>query len=97
MRVPLPIFCEQAAYRCLSEANPAPSVDSYVWYIDNEKQNNQMRSYFEIYNVTRSYHDKQVKCSVYNDLGRAEGLTTIRVKCELEIVCCHFPGFCTHS
>ena len=66
----------------MSEANPAPSIDSYEWYIDNERQTNQRRSFFEIYNVSRSYHDKQVKCSVYNDLGRAEGLTSIQVKCK---------------
>ena len=40
------------------------------------------QQYFEIYNVTRAHHDKQIKCSVENELGTAMGLRSIEVKCE---------------
>merc|ERR1719376_2078437 len=70
----------KASYRCIAEANPAPSGDSYTWYIDNDRVPNQFQSYFEIYNVSRVHHDKQVRCSVRNQLGKAEGLKSIQVK-----------------
>ena len=40
------------------------------------------QQYFEIYNVTRAHHDKQIKCSVENELGTAMGLRSIEVKCK---------------
>ena len=71
----------QAAFRCEAEANPPPYPNSYKWYIDDKEILGQSRQYFEIYNVTRSHHDKQIKCSVENELGTAMGLRSIQVKC----------------
>ena len=72
----------QATYRCDAEANPVPYHNSYKWYIDDHQVQGQFREYFKIYNVTSVHNNKQIKCSVENELGTAMGLRTIEVKCE---------------
>ena len=62
-------------------ANPPVYEYSYKWFIDSTQVLGQSGYYFEIFNVTRSYHDKQVRCSVENNLGVAMGLKSIEVKC----------------
>jgi hypothetical protein len=71
---------DKATFRCDAVANPPPYQHSYKWYIDDKQIPSQVRQYFEIYNVTRSHHDKQIKCSVENELGTAMGLRSIEVK-----------------
>jgi hypothetical protein len=68
-------------------ANPPVYENSYKWFIDAKEVPGQHGFYYEIFNVTREYHDKQVRCSVENNLGVAMGLKSIEVKCEL------FPRF----
>ena len=67
----------QAAFRCSAVANPPVYEYSYKWFIDSTQVLGQSGYYFEIFNVTRSYHDKQVRCSVENNLGVAMGLKSI--------------------
>ena len=62
-------------------ANPPVYESSYKWFIDSTQVLGQSGYYFEIFNVTRSYHDKQVRCSVENNLGVAMGLKSLEVKC----------------
>ena len=62
-------------------ANPPVYEYSYKWFIDSTQVLGQSGYYFEIFNVTRSYHDKQVRCSVENNLGVAMGLKSLEVKC----------------
>ena len=63
-------------------ANPPVYEASYKWFIDNREIRGQNGFYYEIFNVTRAYHDKQVRCSVENTLGVAMGLKSIEVKCK---------------
>ena len=73
-------------------ANPPVYDHSYKWFIGNREIPGAHGFYYEIFNVTRAYHDKQVRCSVENVLGVAMGLKTIEVKCKRV-----FPrtlGFC---
>ena len=66
----------------MAVANPPVFDHSYKWFIDNTEVQNQHGFFFEIFNVTRAYHDKQVRCSVENSLGVAMGLKSIEVKCK---------------
>ena len=66
-------------------ANPPVYEYSYKWFIDSTQVLGQSGYYFEIFNVTRSYHDKQVRCSVENNLGVAMGLKSLEVKCTYNI------------
>ncbi len=66
----------------MAEANPPPFPSSYRWFIGETEQTNHNGQVITIYNITRSKHDKQIRCSVENDLGKAEGLKTIEVKCK---------------
>ena len=72
----------QAAFHCNAVANPPVYEASYKWFIDNREIRGQNGFYYEIFNVTRAYHDKQVRCSVENTLGVAMGLKSIEVKCK---------------
>ena len=63
-------------------ANPPVYDASYKWFIDSTEVPGQHGFYYEIFNVTRSYHDKQVRCQVENNLGVAMGLKSIEVKCK---------------
>lgn len=63
-------------------ANPPVFESSYKWFLDNKEVPGQHGFYYEIFNVTRAHHDKQVRCSVENNLGVAMGLKSIEVKCK---------------
>ena len=63
-------------------ANPPVYDASYKWFIDNREIRGQNGFYYEIFNVTRAYPEKQVRGSVENTLGVAMGLKSIEVKCK---------------
>jgi len=71
---------DKAAFHCTAVSNPRVYEHSYKWYIDSQEIPGQRGFYYEIFNVTRAYHDKQVRCSVENELGVAMGLKSIEVK-----------------
>ena len=83
-------FFLQAAFHCTAVSNPRVYEHSYKWYIDSQEIPGQRGFYYEIFNVTRAYHDKQVRCSVENELGVAMGLKSIEVKCKFPC----FKGIC---
>ena len=66
----------------MASANPPPYADKYQWYLDDVPIPGQFGFYYEIFNVTRAYQDRQIKCSVQNVLGKADGVTTVEVQCE---------------
>ncbi len=73
---------EKVGYQCMASANPPPYADKYQWYLDDRPAQGQFGFYFEVSNVTRKYQNRQLKCSVQNDLGKADGVTTIEVQCK---------------
>ncbi len=77
------LFC-QVGFQCMASANPPPYADKYQWYLDDRPLPGQFGFYFEISNVTRAYQNRQLKCSVQNLLGKADGVRTIEVQCEEE-------------
>ena len=56
----LNIVIFQAAFHCTAVSNPRVYEHSYKWFIDNREIPGQHGFYYEIFNVTRAYHDKQV-------------------------------------
>eukprot|EP00094_Tigriopus_californicus_P012637 TCALIF_12216-PA protein Name:"Similar to rst Irregular chiasm C-roughest protein (Drosophila melanogaster)" AED:0.01 eAED:0.01 QI:0/0.81/0.83/0.91/0.90/0.83/12/682/815 len=76
----MPLQGEKAGFQCLAEANPPPYAEKYRWYFDDNLIEGQYGYYYEIQNVTKSYHNHQIKCSVQNELGTASGIRTIEVQ-----------------
>lgn len=76
----MPLQGEKAGFQCLAEANPPPYAEKYRWYFDDNLIEGQFGYYYEIQNVTKSYHNHQIKCSVQNELGTASGIRTIEVQ-----------------
>ena len=66
----------------MAEANPAPYPDRYRWFFDDKPISGQFGFYYEIMNVTKAFHNHQIKCSVENELGVASAVRTIQVQCE---------------
>ena len=77
---------ERAGFTCKADANPAPFPDKYEWFVDDVLQGGQYGVFFEMTNVSRSDHGRQVKCSVVNDLGIASGVKSIRVACKFNSI-----------
>ena len=73
---------ERAGFSCQADANPAPFPDKYEWFVDDVLQVGQYGFFFEMTNVSRRDHGRQVKCSVQNDLGVASGVKSIHVTCK---------------
>lgn len=73
---------ERAGFSCQADANPAPFPDKYEWFVDDLLQVGQYGFFFEMTNVSRRDHGRQVKCSVQNDLGVASGVKSIHVTCK---------------
>ena len=73
---------ERAGFSCQADANPAPFPDKYEWFVDDVLQVGQYGFFFEMTNVSRRDHGRQIKCSVQNDLGVASGVKSIRVTCK---------------
>ncbi|CAB4066424.1 unnamed protein product [Lepeophtheirus salmonis] len=71
---------DKVGFRCTVSANPPPHEKSYRWYIENEPIRSHFGFYYEIYNVSRHFNDKQIKCTVENDLGKAMGVRTMEVE-----------------
>jgi hypothetical protein len=76
---------EKVGFRCQAEANPPPFADKYQWFVDDSLAVGQYGFYFEIANVSRREHNRQVKCSVENELGVASGVRSIQVTCKNKI------------
>ena len=66
----------------MAEANPAPFPDRSRWFFDDKPISGQFGFYYEIMNVTKAFHNHQIKCSVENELGVATAVRTIQVQCE---------------
>ena len=66
----------------MATANPPPYAHKYRWYLDDRELRGQRGFYYEIYNVTRFYQGKTIKCSVENELGVANGVRNIEVHCK---------------
>ena len=76
---------EKVGFRCKAEANPPPFADKYRWFVDDRPVAGQYGFYYELPDVTRDEHRRQVKCVVENELGVASGVKSIEVTCEYTI------------
>ncbi len=69
-------------FQCLASSNPPPYADSYQWHLDERPLPGQFGFYYQVENMTRAYQGRQLRCSVQNQLGKAQGVRTIEVQCK---------------
>jgi hypothetical protein len=63
---------------CHAEANPTDLT--YRWYINGEPAIGDYTTEMIIHNISRKYHDANIKCEVQNAVGRGDASQTLEIR-----------------